>query len=171
MFRRRLLIPSCFAIVSLAIMACSFFRTGSGRENGLLTGFAQQLNPVTFSGKLEPGDVQPGQNAKVLITARIDPGWHLYSLTQPSGGPVPTRITIDESSIAKINGNPQQPKPKSAADPNFSRPGEPPFMTETFDNEVTFTIPVKFAADIPNGTQKFNVKVRFQSCDDHQCLR
>jgi len=171
MLRRRLLIPTCFAILSLIIIGFSFFRTGSGNERGIVTGFAQPLNPVTFSAKLEPAEVKPGQNAKVLITARIDPGWHLYSLTQRSGGPIPTRITIDESSIVKMNGNPQQPKPKSAPDPNFSRPGEPPFITETFDNEVTFTVPVTFASDISEGTQKFNVKIRFQACDDHQCLR
>ncbi|MCI0665275.1 MAG: protein-disulfide reductase DsbD N-terminal domain-containing protein, partial [Acidobacteria bacterium] len=141
MFRRRLLIPSCFAILSLTIMGISFFRTGSGNERRISTGFAQQLNPVTFSGKLEPSEVKPGQNAKVLISARIDSGWHLYSLTQRSGGPIPTRITLDDSSIVKMNGDPQQPKPKAAPDPNFSRPGEPPFITETFDNEVTFTVP------------------------------
>ena len=83
MFRRRLLIPSCFAILSLAIMGLSFFGTGSGNERGMSTGFAQQLNPVTFSGKLEPGEVKPGQNAKVLITARIDPGWLPYYLSPP----------------------------------------------------------------------------------------
>src|SRR5262245_23700206 len=131
MLRRRLLTQPCFGILSLIIIVFFSFRPGSGNEGGFATDSAHQLNPVNFSAKLEPAEVKPGQNAKVLITARIDPGWHLYSLTQRSGGPIPTRITIDESSIVKMNGNPQQPKPKSAPDPNFSRPGEPPFITET----------------------------------------
>jgi thiol:disulfide interchange protein len=169
MFRRRLLIPTCFAILTLTVLGCSLFSTGPG-ESRITTGFAQQLNPVTFSGKLEPDEVKPGQSAKVLITARIEPRWHLYSLTQGPGGPKPTRITIEESSIVKPNGNPQQPKPKAAPDPNFSLPGQPPFMSETFDKEVTFTVPVKFAADVPKGSQKFRVKVNFMACDDHQCL-
>jgi thiol:disulfide interchange protein DsbD len=131
---------------------------------------AQGLNPVSLSGKLEPGQVKPGQNAKILITAKIDPGWHLYSLTQPPGGPRPTRISIDESSPIKIDGKPTQPKPKVAPDPNFSLPGQPPFMTETFDNQAVFTVPVKVSDDAPTGAHKIIVKFYFQACDDHQCL-
>ncbi len=132
--------------------------------------YAQGLNPVTLSGKLEPGQVKPGQSAKILITAKIEPGWHLYSLTQPPGGPRPTRITIDEISPIKIDGKPQQPKPKVAPDPNFSLPGQPPFMTETFDHQAVFTVPVKVADDAPLGAQKIVVKFYFQACDEHQCL-
>jgi thiol:disulfide interchange protein len=132
--------------------------------------FTQTPSPVSLSGKLEPAQVKQGQSAKVLITAKIDPGWHLYSLTQPPGGPKATQITIDENSPLKMNGAPSQPKPKRAVDPNFTLPGGPDFLTETFDNEVTFTIPVKAAADSATGALKTIVKVRFQVCDEHQCL-
>jgi thiol:disulfide interchange protein len=131
---------------------------------------AQTPNPVSLSGKLEPAKVKQGQSAKILITAKIDPGWHLYSLTQGPGGPIATRITIDENSPLQMDGKPQQPKPKRAVDPNFTPPGGPDFMTETFDNEVTFTVPVKAAANSATGTLKAIVKIRFQVCDEHQCL-
>lgn len=132
--------------------------------------FAQGLNPVSLSGKLDPSQIKPGQSVKVMITAKIEPGWHLYSLTQPAGGPRPTRITIDDNSPLKIDGKPQQPKPKVAPDPNFSLPGQPPFMTETFENEAIFTVPAKVADDAASGTQKVTVKFYFQACDEHQCL-
>ncbi len=128
------------------------------------TAFAQSLNPVTLSGKLEPAQVKPGQTAKLLITAKIEPGWHLYSLTQPSGGPRPTRITIDESGAFKMDGAAQQPKPKTKFDPNFQ------IDTQTFDNQVTFTVPVKVKDDAQAGAQKLIAKFYFQVCDEHQCL-
>jgi thiol:disulfide interchange protein len=131
---------------------------------------AQTPNPVSLSGKLEPAKVKQGQSAKILITAKIDPGWHLYSLTQGPGGPIATKITIDENSPLQMDGKPQQPKPKRAVDPNFTPPGGPDFMTETFDNEVTFTVPVKAAANSATGALKAIVKIRFQVCDEHQCL-
>jgi thiol:disulfide interchange protein len=134
------------------------------------TALAQTPNPVSLSGKLEPAQVKQGQSAKILITAKIDPGWHLYSLTQGPGGPIATRITIDENNPLQMDGKPQQPKPKRAVDPNFTPPGGPDFMTETFDNEVTFTVPVKAAADSATGALKAIVKIRFQVCDEHQCL-
>lgn len=131
---------------------------------------AQNLNPVNLSAKLEPNPAKAGQTAKAVITAKIEPGWHLYSLTQPSGGPRPTRITIDETGPFKASGKATQPKPKVAADPNFSIPGQPPFMTETFDNEAVFTLPIKIADDAAPGQQKLTIKFYFQVCDDHQCL-
>lgn len=139
--------------------------------SGLAIGVSAQIpNPVNLSAKLDPNPVKAGQKAKVTITAAIESGWHLYSLTQPSGGPRPTRITIDETGPFKADGKPTQPKPKVAADPNFSIPGQPPFMTETFDGQAVFTLPVKVAADATTGAQKLVVKFYFQVCDDQQCL-
>lgn len=137
-----------------------------------LAGFAgaQIPTPVTLSAKLDPTPVKAGQSAKVTVTAKIDAGWHLYSLTQPAGGPRPTKITIDETGPFKADGKATQPKPKVAADPNFTLEGQPPFMTETFDGEVNFTLPIKVAADAQAGAQKLIVKFYYQVCDDHQCL-
>jgi thiol:disulfide interchange protein len=119
---------------------------------------------VNWSAKLEPAEVKPGQKAKLLITASIESGWHLYSLTQPAGGPRPTQVTIDEHPAFALDGEVRQPKPKVAFDPNFQ------LNTETFDSTVTFTAPIKVAADAPPGAQKLVAKVRFQVCDEHQCL-
>lgn len=155
-------------------------RSGQFRQNALAALFAlccltvvasaQNLNPVNLTAKLDPNPVKAGQTAKATITAKIDSGWHLYSLTQPSGGPRPTRITIDEAGPFKASGKATQPKPKVAPDPNFSLPGQPPFMTETFDNEAVFTLPIKVADDAAVGNQKLTIKFYYQVCDDHQCL-
>lgn len=131
---------------------------------------AQTPNPVSLSARMEPAQVKRGQSAKVLITARIDPGWHLYSLTQPSGGPNATKITIDEGGPLVLDGKPQQPKPREAVDPVFTPPGGPDFIVQTFEKEVTFTVPVKAAPDAGTGALKATVKIRYQVCDAHQCL-
>lgn len=123
-----------------------------------------QQQRVAWSGKIVPEQVKPGQKAKVLLTGAIDSGWHLYSLTQPAGGPRPTLISLEEGSVFTIEGTPQQPKPKTAFDPNFQ------INTETFEGTVTFTVPIKVADSAPLGAQKLIAKVRFQVCDEHQCL-
>ncbi len=135
-----------------------------------ISAMAQLANPINLSAKLDPNPVKAGQTAKVTVTAKIDSGWHLYSLTQPAGGPRPTKITIDETGLFKASGKPTQPKPKVAADPNFSIPGQPPFMTETFEGEAVFTLPIKVADGAPVGNQKLTVKFYFQVCNDHECL-
>ncbi|MGH9846084.1 MAG: cytochrome c biogenesis protein CcdA, partial [Blastocatellia bacterium] len=130
--------------------------------------FAQ--NPVTIEARLDQQQLKPGQKAKVLITAKLEPGWHLYALTQPPP-PRAAKVVVDETGAFKLDGTVQQPKPKVYQDPNFSQPGEPPFMSQAFEKEVTFTAPVKVKDDAQPGPQKLNVKFSYQVCDDHQCLR
>jgi thiol:disulfide interchange protein len=131
---------------------------------------AQAPSPVSVSAKIDQSQLKPGQTAKLLITAKLEPGWHLYALTQPVP-PRAAKVTIDETGVFKLNGPVQQPKPKVYKDPNFSQPGEPPFMSQAFENEVTFTAPVKVTNDAKAGAQKLIAKFSYQVCDDQTCLR
>jgi thiol:disulfide interchange protein DsbD len=131
---------------------------------------AQGANPVSVSAKIDQTQLKPGQTAKLFITAKLEPGWHLYALTQPAP-PRAAKVTIDESGVFKLDGAVQQPKPKTYKDPNFSQPGEPPFMSQAFENEVTFTAPIKVASEAQAGAQKLIAKFSYQACDDQTCLR
>src|SRR5262249_41909556 len=62
---------------------------------------AQSSNPVTVSAKIDQSQLKPGQTAKVLITAKLEPGWHLYALTQPAP-PRAAKVTIEESGVFKL---------------------------------------------------------------------
>jgi thiol:disulfide interchange protein DsbD len=129
----------------------------------LAPAFGQKLNVISWSGKMDKAQVKPGEKAKLVLTAKIDPGWHLYSLTQPPP-PRKTKIALAEGSVFTLEGEPQQSKPVKAYDPNFQ------IDTETFENSATFTVPVRVAADAVPGPQKIVAKVTFQACDEHQCL-
>jgi thiol:disulfide interchange protein DsbD len=139
----------------------------TGAETGATRDPAQ--NPVSVSAKIDQSQLKPGQTAKLLIAVKIEPGWHLYALTQPPP-PRAAKVTIDESGVFKLDGKVLQPKPKVYKDPNFSEPDKP-FMSQAFENEVTFTAPIKVAGAAPPGTQKLIAKFSYQACDDQTCLR
>jgi hypothetical protein len=42
--------------------------------------------------------------ARLYVTANIEEGWHIYSLTQPKGGPLPSRIKFPKSDEFKMAG-------------------------------------------------------------------
>ncbi len=141
----------------------------AGAEAGATPDPAQNQNPVSLSAKIDQSQLKPGQTAKLLITVKLEPGWHLYALTQPPP-PRAAKVTIDESGVFKLAGAVRQPKPKIYQDPNFSEPGKP-FMSQAFEKEVTFTAPIKVAADAKAGAQKLIAKFSYQVCDDQTCLR
>ncbi len=132
---------------------------------GVLAGlalWAQRLNPVHWSLVVEPPSAPPGSRVLVRLTARMDPGWHLYSLTTPRP---PIATTIELAPHPAIVGfQVYQPAPARKLDPNFNT------ETETFDREVTFLVDIRLAPDAPAGIVELTTQLRFQACDDRQCL-
>jgi thiol:disulfide interchange protein len=120
--------------------------------------------PVTWSTQLEPADIRAGEGGRIVLSARIDPPWHMYSTTMREGGPVVTRIELVAGKALTAAGKLAQPEPKRAHDPNFD------MDVEEFEGAVAFGIPVKVAAGA-SGEQKAVVRVRYQVCTDKQCLQ
>ncbi|MEP7274353.1 MAG: cytochrome c biogenesis protein CcdA, partial [Acidobacteriota bacterium] len=125
--------------------------------------FGQAAIPASWSGTVEPAQLKPGVSAKLLLTIKLDPGWHVYALTQPLP-PRALRIVLVDGPIFSVAGEPQQPKPKVAFDPNFQ------IDTAFYEGSATFTLPIKVAADAPSGPQKVVAKVSFQLCDAERCI-
>ena len=125
---------------------------------------AQNQNPISWSAKLEPATVKQGAKAKLIVTAKLDPGWHLYSLNQ---GPPPraTKVALDEGGDFLPDGAVSAPPAKKAFDPNFQ------IETETYEGSVAFSIPLKAKPDAVVGATKASAKVTFQVCNDTTCLR
>ena len=121
-------------------------------------------DPVSWSIKSGQPTVKAGGKFTVQITARIEKGWHLYSLEQEAGGPIPTRIILPKETRFEIAGEIESPTPQVKFDKNFE------INTEFYEGEVTFTLPVRVVSSTPAGQQKLTVQVRYQSCNDSICL-
>ncbi len=74
-------------------------------------------HPVTFATWIEPARAQPGQRLALKIEARLDEGWHIYSLTmgEDGTGPRKTVITLTETAGLKPVGS-FQPDVKPTTD-------------------------------------------------------
>ena len=106
------------------------------------------------------------KRAPVRLYATVEPGWHLYGLDQPAGGPIPTTIKVSEGSPFKIVGEIKSPKPQIKADPNFLVDGKP-LETRYFENGAQFDIVVETDGARVN---ELVLDVRFQLCNDTFCL-
>jgi thiol:disulfide interchange protein DsbD len=124
---------------------------------------AQKLDPIQWSLSSDTAKAPPGSTVTLKLTAKLDEGWHLYSLTTPKGGPIPTTAGLAENpAIAAFKI--YQTKPERRFDPNFN------LDTETFEKEVVFFITADLKKDAPAGPQELTAQVRYQACDSRQCL-
>ncbi|HUP04898.1 MAG TPA: cytochrome c biogenesis protein CcdA [Bryobacteraceae bacterium] len=104
------------------------------------------------------GPAAPGGLALLDADARIQPGWHLYSASSPSG--LPASFQVDPGSISRV----LQPPPKKALDPTSHA------QAETYENEVKFLLEIKIPADAGAGSLPLTVRARFQTCNDTECI-
>lgn len=122
----------------------------------------QRLNPVQWSVDPQQAAAPPGSKAIYLLTARLDPGWHLYALNVPK--PInPTSIRIGENqAIASVEV--YQPRPRTIFDPNFG------FNVDTYEGQAVFRIELGLAKDARPGPLQVSFLTRFQACNAKMCL-
>lgn len=120
-------------------------------------------HPVQWSVKVKQAKLKPGEHFVAEVTATIGAGWHVYSITQAPGGPIPTAISVPENTTANLTAPISGPKPEKIFDPNFQ------METELYADSATFKLPLVVKANAP-ADGKLPVDVYFQTCDDHTCL-
>src|SRR5665213_2382673 len=123
--------------------------------------FAQRLDPVQWTMTSTAEVAQAGSTVPLHLTAKIEPGWHLYSLTIPKNL-LPTKITLTDSlglDSYKVCG----PPAVRTMDPNFK------VEVETYSNQAEFWIPATLKQDA-QGPVELTAQIRYRACDDTQCL-
>ena len=130
----------------------------------MAVGASCQEHPAQWRASGPGKAVHPGEKFSVRLSASINSGWHMYSITQPSGGPTTTVITIPAAQPFSIDGQVSGPAPHVAYDANFE------MNTETYEDSAEFVVPVVVAKSASSGDQKLAVNVRFQVCNDTMCM-
>jgi len=131
-----------------------------------LVGGSLSLRPVRWSviGGDSPHEVVSGRTVPITVEAQIAKGWHIYSLTQQSGGPIPLRLDVLGGSGVVVRGVINAPKPDRAFDKNFG------IETELYSGAPRFTVPVGVPGRSRPGVRKFHIGARYQVCSDKVCL-
>lgn len=119
---------------------------------------AQMLDPVKWTFSYQK---LTDSTANIILKARIDKSWHLYSQDIPDGGPVPTSFKFVKSKDYQIVGKVNEPKAIEEFDPNFE------MKVKYFATQAEFKQKIKVLTDKPF---VFKGSLEFMCCDDKQCL-
>lgn len=115
----------------------------------------------TLAGPAKP--VAPGKLFWLALTARIDPGWHLYALDEPEGGPNPTEVGLPEGDALTLL-DVVAAKPIMVPDPVLRQ------TVGMFLHEVVFKVHVRAPQKPVAAGAVSQVIVHYQSCNDQVCL-
>ena len=122
----------------------------------------EKFNHAQWTAEFTTPSVAPGGEATAKLVARIDPEWHMYSLTTPPG-PIPTTIrTVDSPAVESVTFF--EPPPVRKFDPNFKAD------TETYEGEQTFFAHVKVGKSAAAGPLTITFEPRYQTCSGTSCI-
>src|SRR6202790_5660654 len=76
-----------------------------------------RVDPVQWSMTSSAEVARPGSTVPLRLTAKIEPGWHLYSLTIPKHL-YPTKVTLTDNPAVE-SYTVYQPQPVRTMDPEF----------------------------------------------------
>ncbi|MDR2233338.1 MAG: thioredoxin family protein [Tannerella sp.] len=120
---------------------------------------AQILKPVKWDIKLIDSETA---EKSLQFTAKADPGWHVYDMNLPSGGPISTSIAYEKIQSAELIGKPvSSVAPEKVFDELFN------MELRWYGGNVTFTQQIKVtdpAGFIITG------ELEYMACNDETCL-
>ena len=130
----------------------------------LTAAIAFGAEPVVWKVENVPAAVTPGNKFAVKLVAKIEPGWHMYSMKPILGGPVATRIWVGERQSIRLTGPVRATEPRNVQDSAFV------VEVEIYDDTAAFIVPLQAAADPPTESGKPSISVSYQTCDGTICL-
>lgn len=121
-------------------------------------------NPVHWSIRDLPAKpLAPGARFTLTLASHIDPGWHLYALEEPDGGPIATEIGLgaeDPVALLKVD----EPPPQMISDSVLHQ------SNGVFQGAADFTLHLQLPRKPLAHDAVLHVMVRYQSCSDRLCL-
>ena len=121
--------------------------------------YAQMVSPVKWDIKIEK---ESDKDGIIIFKASIEPGWHLYSIKLPDGGPVPTSVKWEELKNIELSGSLIAEKPAhKEKDANFD------MVLEWWTDDVVLKQNVKFTDPNDYAVSGY---VRYMACNDQTCL-
>lgn len=120
---------------------------------------AQVLNPVKWTYEAKKIDAK---NYELIITANIDPGWHIYTLDHKGDIGVATSFKFNKNPLGEAKGSVKTlAKPKKSKDPSTGQ------MVAFYEGKVIFTQVISLKAPVKT---TYTGTVEFMACDDKKCL-
>jgi thiol:disulfide interchange protein len=116
------------------------------------------INPVEWTLSSDVLKAAPGATIPLRLTAKIDDGWHIYSVTTPPPT-IPVQIKFGDDAAHVF-----QPVPEKKYDEALAA------NAEFYEKEAAFVIPYQLKKDAAAGPLEITASVRYAVCDSKRCL-
>ncbi len=122
---------------------------------------------VTLTPSVKPVEARAGETVTYQVSAKIDPGWHIYSYAreQQGNGPRNTKFDFFDTGGLKPAGEwtPSKP-PIRTKEPAFDN-----MIVESYEDEVTWSISLLIPPGTEPGKRTLRSQAYYQICNAQTC--
>ena len=122
---------------------------------------------VVLTTSVKPAEAKPGDTVTFQVTAKLKPGWHIYTQakTQEGDGPRNTLFDLFDTGGLEVVGDwKASRKPESKAEPAFDNK-----VFEYFEDEVIWSITLKVPPGTAAGKKTIRCQASYQICNAQSC--
>lgn len=122
---------------------------------------------VKLTASVEPVEAKAGETVVYRVTAKVEPGWHIYDVakSQPENGPKITEFDFFEKGGLTLAGDWKADKPPEVKEePAFNN-----LLVSFFENEAIWSVSLKVPAGAAAGERTLKSQISFQICDAKSC--
>jgi len=124
---------------------------------------------AALTTSVDPAEARPGETVTFKVTAKLDPGSHIYKYSKSTvrgAGPVNTTFDFFDTAGLKVEGDWTASKePEKHKDPNFADVD----FVEFHADEVTWSIKLKIPEGTAPGKKSLRCQAGYMVCDAKHC--
>ena len=120
-----------------------------------------------LTATIEPAEARPGDVVQLKVHAKLKPGWHIYTFAEQQREDGPRHTLFDPFDLAGLEKDgtwTASKKPEARAEPAFENK-----TFEFFEDEVSWSLPLKIPADAAPGEKTVRVQASYQLCNASSC--
>ncbi|HVX63187.1 MAG TPA: protein-disulfide reductase DsbD domain-containing protein, partial [Pirellulales bacterium] len=118
----------------------------------------EEENPVSVTALFT--SAKDGRTGEIYVTAEMAEGWHIYSITQKRGGPIRTKIKLEDGPFKLTGDFKASPAPKAHIDQEAWVGLE----LEEHEGRVTWAAPIAFEEGVDPQQLQIAGKINAQAC-------
>ena len=120
---------------------------------------------ATLTTSVEPKEAKAGETVTYKVTARLNPGWHIFQYVKNPDGPGPTWFDFFDPAGLEPFG--EWTASKEAHKPDPASKVAPPL--DYFEDEVTWSVKLGIPPGTASGKKMLRVQAGYQVCNDKTC--
>ncbi|HJT35384.1 MAG TPA: hypothetical protein VJ783_25385, partial [Pirellulales bacterium] len=149
------------AICVLALAAAAPSHAQFGAKQGIADPLGGGLNDALVTASAKATFDRGSRSGILSVTAEIAEGWHIFAITQASGGPVATQIRLKKSTQYQVVGD-----FKSSPEPitHFDHAAYADLPLEEHERRVTWIAAIELAEGVDPAQLEIAGSVFAQAC-------